>query len=510
MVILGFQGMARLDIGTEFAGYRIDQLIGRGGMALVYRATQLDHTGKTVALKIIAPEHSEDPEFRERFIREARLAASIEHPNVIPINEARESDGLLFLSMMYVDGTDLHELIARGGALPPDRAARLLVPVAEALDEAHVRGLVHRDVKPGNILIREHPRERVYLADFGIARSSEYSGITGSTKVVGTLDYMAPEQLEGKLDSRSDIYALGCVLYEALTGRVPFPRDTPAAQMWAHLQDKPTAVRELVKGIPEEFEEVLARSMAKDPADRYRTAGEMANALLEAGSAVATPTEETVVDEKRAPLPPPPPPPPRPKPKTETDLEPPARRGRRPVILVGVGAVAVLGAAAAIAAGGGGDGGTTTTTTTPPTTITEPPVTTDGGTTTFGGSTASKPVSSTDADETVDRFMTAYHDRDVDEMYKALNINVALTQGNGKRYNGFGPVINYYRDTFTGMTGDPVASLTDRSTVVDPDGDGATVTATWHDLPQLPGYPVKFHVTHTNDLPELDVIDYSS
>src|SRR3954462_6153247 len=129
------QGMARLEIGTEFAGYRIEQLIGRGGMALVYRATQLDHTGRTVALKVIAPEHSENAEFRERFIREARLAAAIEHPNVIPINEAREHDGLLFLSMMYVEGTDLHELIARGGALPADRVARLLAPGAEGLGE---------------------------------------------------------------------------------------------------------------------------------------------------------------------------------------------------------------------------------------------------------------------------------------------------------------------------------------------------------------------------------------
>ena len=220
--------MAELSPGTEVAGCRIESVLGRGGMGVVYRAVQVS-LDRTVALKVIAPELAMDEEFRERFKHEARLAASIEHANVIPVYEAGERDGVLYLIMRYVPGTDLRALIDEEGALEPRRAARLVAQVAAALAAAHDRGLVHRDVKPGNVLISSAAgQEHAYLTDFGIARDlAATRGLTRTGAVVGTLDYIAPERLERPAgDARSDIYALGCVLYETLTGSVPFPRDS--------------------------------------------------------------------------------------------------------------------------------------------------------------------------------------------------------------------------------------------------------------------------------------------
>jgi serine/threonine protein kinase len=274
-------------IGSELAGYRIEGVLGRGGMSVVYLARH-QRLDRRVALKVLAPDLAEDERFRERFIRESRIAAGLEHPNVIPVYEAGEADGLLFIAMRYVRGTDLRSLIKAEGSLDPARVVHLLSQVAGALDAAHTDGLVHRDVKPANILIappvEKAAREHVYLSDFGLTkRSSSESGITATGQFVGTLDYAAPEQFEGKpLDGRTDIYSLGCVLYEALTGEVPFRRDQDAAMMFAHLMSPPPTATEANPELPDAIDPVVARAMAKRPEDRYPTAGELVGAARSA------------------------------------------------------------------------------------------------------------------------------------------------------------------------------------------------------------------------------------
>jgi len=272
--------------GQQLAGYRIDAVAGRGGMGVVYRATQLA-LDRTVALKLIAPEVAEDSGFRERFQRESRIAASIEHPNVIPVHEAGEADGLLFISMRYVDGTDLRELLARGGPLDPIRAAGIVTQVANALDAAHARGLVHRDIKPANVLIASRGGvEHVYLTDFGLSKqSSSESGLTKTGQWVGTLDYVSPEQIEGRqVGIRTDVYALGCVLFQALTGVVPFERESEVSKMWAHVSEPPPAPSRRRPGVPSALDPVVARAMAKDPEHRFASAGELAAATRAAAT----------------------------------------------------------------------------------------------------------------------------------------------------------------------------------------------------------------------------------
>ena len=209
-------------IGTVFSGYRIDGTLGRGGMSVVYRAENL-RLGNTVALKLLAPELAEDEGFRERFVRESRTAASLLHPHVIPIYDAGDAEGVLYIAMRYVDGPDLKALAHEGEGLAPARVLRIGAQVASALDAAHERGLIHRDVKPANILLETGPggEDHAYLADFGLTKNVDsHSGITGTGQFVGTIDYMAPEQIEGReVDSRVDVYALGCVLFECLAGR---------------------------------------------------------------------------------------------------------------------------------------------------------------------------------------------------------------------------------------------------------------------------------------------------
>jgi hypothetical protein len=271
--------MSALEPGSQLAGYRIEGIAGGGGMGVVYRATQaaLD---RTVALKVIAPGLAEDDEFRTRFKRESRLAASIEHQNVIPIYEAGEADGVLFLSMRYVEGTDLRSLLDREGSLEPHRATRIVAQVAEALDAAHGAGLVHRDVKPGNILIA--PGEHVYLTDFGLTkRAASQSALTKTGALVGTIDYVAPEQVEGfRVDARSDVYALACVLYHLLTGRVPYDKPSDMARLFAHVNEPPPLPSAVEPGVPHELDEVVVRGMAKDPDERYQSAGDLGRAAL--------------------------------------------------------------------------------------------------------------------------------------------------------------------------------------------------------------------------------------
>jgi serine/threonine-protein kinase len=265
--------------GTEFAGCRIDGVLAHGGMGVVYRATQVS-LGRPVALKVLPPDRAGDPEFRARFQREWRMAAAIDHANVIPVYAAGEEDERLYLVMKLVRGTDLQQVLRSRGPLEPRDAAKVVSEVAAALDAAHEHGLVHRDVKPGNVLL-EHTG-RVYLSDFGLTRLEGGGGdLTETGRWIGTVDYASPEQLEGgRTDARSDVYALGCVLFAALTGRAPFSRPTVPGVMAAHLDEPPPRPSE--HGAPEAFDRVIARALAKAPADRYPSAGDLGRAALAA------------------------------------------------------------------------------------------------------------------------------------------------------------------------------------------------------------------------------------
>jgi len=272
-------------IGTEVAGYRIERLIGRGGMGAVYLAEHL-RLDRMVALKLLAPELAGNQKFRDRFLRESKLAASIDHPNIVPIYDADEVDGVLFLAMRYVEGTDLRGLITAEGRLDPLRTAAVAQQLGDALDVAHARGLVHRDVKPGNVLVTPRRdatgRDHVYLSDFGLTkRALSVSGLTQTGQIVGTIDYVAPEQVKGDpIDGRADEYSLGCLLHQCLTGEVPFPRDIEVAVLWAHVQEPPPSLAEA--GFGKQVDAVIGKALAKEPKDRYETCGELASAFSEA------------------------------------------------------------------------------------------------------------------------------------------------------------------------------------------------------------------------------------
>jgi DNA-binding beta-propeller fold protein YncE len=259
-----------LDIGTDFLGYRIEEQIGRGGMGVVYRAYDL-RLKRPVALKLVAPSLARDPRFRTRFARESELAMSLEHPNVVPIYDAGEVDGRVYLAMRLVDGTDLGSVLRDQGALEPARAVAICAQIATALDAAHAKGLVHRDVKPSNVLLDSS--EHVYLADFGLTRRFDEPGsdvIDGRS--IGTPAYVAPEQLEGKpVDGRADVYSLGCLLHECLTGERVFPRGSRLAVAWAHLEEEPPRASGSRRDLPEAIDHVVARAMAKEPEERYPT-----------------------------------------------------------------------------------------------------------------------------------------------------------------------------------------------------------------------------------------------
>jgi predicted Ser/Thr protein kinase len=281
--------------GDEFAGHRILGIAGRGGMGVVYRALQLD-LDRPVALKLIAPQLAEDPDFRERFVRESRAAASIDHPNVIPIYYTGESDdGSLYIAMRYVEGSDLRTLVRAEQRLDPGRAAYIVSQVARALDAAHARGIVHRDVKPANVLLGAN--DHAYLTDFGLTkRVTSHSGSTRDGGWVGTLGYVAPEQIRGeRLDARADVYALGCVLYHSLAGVPPYQRESDEATLWAHLNDDPPSLHDRAPTAPASFDAVLARAMAKDPDDRYPSAGDFGRAALAAAGQPVAPGPERVV-----------------------------------------------------------------------------------------------------------------------------------------------------------------------------------------------------------------------
>ena len=275
--------LSRLEPGSEFAGYRIEGMLDRGGMGVVYKAADPD-LDRTVALKIIAPEHTQNPDAVTRFKAEARLAASLEHPNIVPIHRGGEFQGVLYLAMRFVPGTNLRAVVDKG-QLDLPRIARITAAISAALDAAHERGLVHRDVKPANILISgEGDHEHVYLTDFGLTKRLGSAGsLTRTGAWVGTPDYVAPEQIQaGTVDGRADIYSLGCVLYEMLTGSVAYPKDNDMAKLWAHVTDPPPSPSLKRADLPKEFDEVVARATAKNPNDRYSKASELAAAVEDA------------------------------------------------------------------------------------------------------------------------------------------------------------------------------------------------------------------------------------
>jgi predicted Ser/Thr protein kinase len=261
-----------LRTGTTIAGYRLEELIGSGGMGTVYEATQLS-LDRTVALKVLAAGLAAGDEFRERFRREAMLQAALEHPSIVPVYEAGDSDEGLFIAMKLVRGTDLKRL-AEDGDLEPGRALAILAQAADALDAAHGVGLVHRDVKPQNILVDDE--DRAYLADFGLTKGAGERGVTLTGQYMGSLDYTAPEQIRGEpFGASGDLYAFAAVLYEALTGEVPFPYDTEAAILYAHLSGQPPQASERRPELPSAVDEVIVRGLSKRPEDRYRSATEL-------------------------------------------------------------------------------------------------------------------------------------------------------------------------------------------------------------------------------------------
>jgi len=297
--------MAELAVGSTFADHIIRGVAGRGGMGVVYRAVHLA-LKRQVALKLIGAEYSEQPEFRERFQRECETAASIQHPRVVPIYHAGEEEGRLYVTMRFIEGSDLYRLLQKG-RLDPRHATKLIGQVAEGLDAAHQRGIVHRDVKPANILIDADGS--ALLTDFGLTKHVSDRALTRDGTFVGTLDYAAPEQFRGDpVDQRTDVYALGCVLYQALSGRIPYPRETDAAKMYAHMQAPPPSVTVLVEEVPEALGHVVQKAMAKDPADRFQNAGELAAALRDAQTRTSEVTLVSPVEEPQEltaiPLPP--------------------------------------------------------------------------------------------------------------------------------------------------------------------------------------------------------------
>jgi serine/threonine protein kinase len=307
-----------LVIGGQLGSYLIESVVGRGGMSVVYRATH-SRLGTPVALKALAPELSSDDAFRERFLREAKMAAGIDHPNVIPIYDTGLHEDSLYIIMRFVGGGDLKALLTTSGPLSLERAIALLTPVARALDTAHAHGLVHRDVKPANILLQRSPSgevEHVYLSDFGVMKhTSSISGLTQTGALVGTIDYMAPEQIEGHdVSAQTDIYALGCLFYQAITGRVPHQRESEAAALWAHMREEVEPASRVRPELPSAIDDVIARALAKNPAARFVTCEEFIRACNAAAAEPAQRRPATPEDlgalagATMAESPPPPPP----------------------------------------------------------------------------------------------------------------------------------------------------------------------------------------------------------
>jgi hypothetical protein len=360
--------------GQQFGAYRLDDILGRGGMGVVYRAEHV-HLGRVVALKVLAPELSSNEDFRGRFLRESRLAAALDHPNVVTVYDAGDVDGSLFLAMQMIGGEDLAGVLRSRGALEPQEALRMLAQVANALDAAHAAGLVHRDVKPGNVLVDD---ARCYLTDFGLTKrtQADMTAMTATGVFLGTPDYAAPEQISAsRVDGRADVYALGAMLHECLTGSRPFPRDAQIAVIYAQLHEPPPRPSEVRPGLPSAIDHVVERAMAKAPSQRYATCGELIAAARQALEGQATaprqvprPAPVAPVETAPAPEPVPTPPPSVAPPRTAaTAAIPPAppahhtyragrQRSRAPLLGLAA-AVLIAVVVAAVLLGGGDDGG---------------------------------------------------------------------------------------------------------------------------------------------------------
>jgi serine/threonine protein kinase len=264
-------------LGKVLAGYRIEERIGRGGMGLVYRAEHLN-LRRRAAIKIIAPELAETSGFHERFNREARIAAALQHPNIVTVYDAGDEDGLLYLAMQYIEGSDLSSVLRSQGRLRPYRALDVCRQVAAALDAAHAQGLIHRDVKPANVLIEGRT---AFLTDFGLTKRIEgtQTNLTKAGDVVGTIHYVAPEQIEGgRVDARTDIYSLGCLVYHCLTGELPFARDTDVAVIYAHLSEEPPRISSVRPELPGGLDAVIAKALEKAPERRFQTCADLMSA----------------------------------------------------------------------------------------------------------------------------------------------------------------------------------------------------------------------------------------
>src|SRR5437763_488532 len=269
-------------IDSEVGGYRIIESLGQGGMSVVYRAEHV-RLGRPAALKLFAATLGETDR-RERFPRESKLAASLDHPSIVPVYDAGDEEGLLYIAMAYVEGSDLKTQLVREGKLSLRRTLRIVGQIASALDAAHARGLVHRDVKPANILVG--PGDRAYLSDFGVVKELAAAGTTRTGSFVGTIEYSAPEQIEGKdVDARADVYALACVLYECVVGTPPFHRSSDVAVLNAHLHASPPKLSKAAPDLPPALEPLLAKALSKSPLDRYASCGE----LMAAARAAAAP-----------------------------------------------------------------------------------------------------------------------------------------------------------------------------------------------------------------------------
>jgi tRNA A-37 threonylcarbamoyl transferase component Bud32 len=369
-------------LGSTLGDYTIESIIGRGGMSVVYlaRHTKLE---RHVALKVMAEELSENEGFRTRFVREAKMAANLEHPNIVPVYDAGEIDGVLYLAMRVIRGTDLRRVITEGGPMDPERVLTISGQVASALDAAHRAGLVHRDVKPGNILLAtDGDEEHAFLTDFGLTKHvSSKSGLTKTGTFLGTVDYVAPEQIRGgEVDGRTDEYSLGCVVYECLTGEVPFTKDQDVATLFAHVEGERPRVSSARPELPDVLSDAVARAMSKDKEERFDTCQGFVRAARAALAQAATVPNPTIL------APPPvspgpvgtppetvPPAPPGPSGTAPTPA-PPGRRRRWLGVAAIVAAVAIAGTVGAIALGAGDD----------------PPVgPTDGATGTTDGATGS-------------------------------------------------------------------------------------------------------------------------
>ena len=329
---------ADFDTGQRFGAYKLGKLIGRGGMGVVYQAEHV-HLQRVVALKLLTPDLSGNEDFRARFLRESRIAAALEHPSVVTVYDAGDVNGVLYIAMRFVRGTDLSQVLAARGPLAPSETLMILGQVASALDAAHGQDLVHRDVKPANVMIEG---ERCYLTDFGLTKrvSSDSMALTSAGQFLGTVDYVAPEQVEGgDCDGRADGYALGCVLYECLTGSRPYPRDAQVAILFAHLREPPPRPTELRPDLPAAIDGVLARAMAKRKEDRFATCGAMVDAARDAlgglvGEAPTVPLDQPTAAIKR--------------------VTPAPRRRRTGLIAAAIAVPAVIAAVVILALSSGG------------------------------------------------------------------------------------------------------------------------------------------------------------